>query len=142
MLTLVGAGLLIGPIVGILFVLALGFFSVRTTRAFGGKTNFKNMSAVGAYSTVPIILSLVFVFPVEIAIFGLDFFENNPPPMVINPFLYVALLGMDFLAVGWSFFLLVKGTAVATGLSGLKSFVVILSAGGLAGLGFVAFHFV
>ncbi len=141
-LTLVGAGLLIGPIVGILFVLAFAFFSVRTTKALGGKATLKNMSAVVAYSSVPIILSLVLVFPVEIAVFGLDFFGNNPPPMVIKPVVYVALLSMDFLAVGWFFLLLVEGTAVATGFSRLRSLIVTLGSGGLAGLGLVAFHFV
>lgn len=141
-LTLVGAGLLIGPIVGIIFVLALGFFSMRTTKALGGKTTFKNMSAVVAYSTIPIILSLVLVFPVEIAVFGLDFFGKNPPPMVIKPVAYVALLSMDFLAVGWFFLLLVEGTAVATGFSRVRSLIVTLASGGLAGLGFVVFHFV
>ena len=141
-LTLIGAGLLIGPIVGIIFVLALGFFSMRTTKALGGKTSLKNMSAVVAYSTVPIILSLVLVFPVEIAIFGLDFFGDNPPPMVIKPVVYVMLLAMDFLAVGWSLLLLVNGTAVATGFTKLRSLSVALASGGLAGLVFVAFHFV
>ena len=141
-LTIVGAGLLIGPIVGIIFVLALGFFSMRTSKALGGRTTLKNMSAVVAYSTIPIVLSLVFVFPVEIAVFGSDFFGTNPPPMVIKPVVYVTLLGMDFLAVAWSFVLLVKGTSVATGFSTVKSLTVTLASGGVAGLCFVGLHFI
>ena len=112
---LVGGGLLIGPIVGQLFTLVFCLLMHRIGRLLGGSGSFRNMHAVTAYSSSPIAYSLVFVFPIEIAIFGIYFFANNPPPLVINPVAYVVLLGLDGAAVLWSWLLLIEGTIVANG---------------------------
>lgn len=137
-LTLVGAGLIVGPFAGILAVLIFGFVSVQIAGAMGGSATLKNMIAVAAYASVPIALSLVFVFPIEIAIFGSYFFGNNPPPIVIKPTVYVVLLALDILTTLWSAILLVIGTMVASGLSLVRSMLVVLSNGVLAGLGILA----
>ncbi|HXX64954.1 MAG TPA: Yip1 family protein, partial [Bacteroidota bacterium] len=70
---LVGGGLLIGPIVGQLFTLVFCLLMHRIGRLLGGSGSFRNMHAVTAYSSSPIAYSLVFVFPIEIAIFGIYF---------------------------------------------------------------------
>jgi hypothetical protein len=44
-----------------------------------------------------------------------------PPPLVLNPAVYLGLLGFDALAVLWSCSLLYKGAAVLSGFSGLKA---------------------
>ncbi|HXX63872.1 MAG TPA: YIP1 family protein, partial [Bacteroidota bacterium] len=112
---IVGGGLLIGPIVGQLLTLLFSLLMHRIGRLLGGSGSFRNMHAVTAYSSSPIAYSLVFVFPVEIAIFGIYFFANNPPPLVINPVAYVVLLGLDGVAVLWSWLLFIEGTIVANG---------------------------
>ena len=142
LLTLVGTGLLFGPVVGILFVGFLGFTLAKTAGAMGRKVTAKNMSAVAAYSAVPIALSLAIVFPVELAVFGTDLFGNNPPPMVIKSAAYIALLGMDTLAVLWSLFLFVTGISVATGFTIRRALLVVLPVGCLVGLGLYALTFV
>jgi len=114
---LVGAGLIAGPPLGVLFVVLFSAVMQRMGHLLGGHGTFRNMYAVAAYASAPIGYSLVFVFPVEIAIFGMYFFANNPPPLVINPVVYLLLIGFDVAAFVWSSILLIEGTIVAHELS-------------------------
>ena len=120
--TLVGAGLIAGPFAGLLFVLVFSVLIHRIGRFLGGTGTFRNMHAVTAYASAPIVYAVIFVFPIEIAIFGTYFFGNNPPPLVINPVIYLVLIGFDLVAIVWSWVLLIEGTVVANGLSRGKAF--------------------
>jgi len=131
-------GLLIGPLVGILFVLLSSIVLSAFSRLLGGKATRRNTFAVVAYSTVPIVFSLVFVLPVEVGVFGLSFFDNNPSPLVLKPVEYVVLIGLDILAVVWSWILLVEGIVIANGFTRMKSAmagVVLLVLAGLSAAG-------
>lgn len=114
-------GLLAGPVAGILFVLLCSMVLAVCARMLGGKATVRNTRAVVAYSAVPIVFALVFVLPVEVAVFGLSFFDNNPSPLVLKPVEYVTLIGLDVLATLWSWVLLVEGIVVANGFTRLKS---------------------
>jgi hypothetical protein len=92
---------------------------------------------VASYAGAAIVYSLVFVFPIEIAIFGMYFFANNPPPLVISPVIYLLLLGMSGASFLWSLALLVEGTIVAHQLS--RGRAIILAVLMMVLTGFVAF---
>ncbi len=131
-------GFLAGPVVGIVFTLLCSVVLSTFARLLGGKASVRNTFAVVAYSTVPIVFSLVFILPVEVAVFGLSFFDNNPSPLVLKPVEYVILIGMDILATMWSWILLVEGIVVANGFTRLKSAmagVVLLVLAGLSAAG-------
>ncbi len=134
--TLVGTGALVGPPLGILFVVVFSLVLRRIARVIGGKATVKTTYAVVSYASVPIVLSFVLVFPLELALFGMYFFDNNPPPLVINPVGYVTLLGLDAVTVAWSWFLLIEGSIVANGFSRKQSVLIVLAVmlltGGLA----------
>jgi hypothetical protein len=100
-------------------------------RILGGRGTYRNTYAAVSYAVVPIIYTLVFLFPIEIAIFGAYLFANNPPPSVINPFAYLVLLTLDGAAILWSCWLLVEGVIVVGGLRRWKGFV---AAGVMMGL--------
>lgn len=134
LMTLVGWGSLIGVPLGLLFVLILSIVIVIATRLLGGRTSIRNTAAVIAYSSLPIVLSLAFVFPLEIAIFGVDFFGVNPPPMLLNPIVYTALLGFDTLAILWTLLLLFGGISVLTGFPKSKSLALTVIASVVPGL--------
>jgi len=121
---LVGAGVLAGPPAGILLVLILSLVVHRTGRLLGGRGTFRNVRAVVTYAAVPVVYSLVLVFPAEIALFGTYFFSNNPPPLVINPVAYVVLLALDGAAVLWSLALLVEATGVVNGFGRWRAVIV------------------
>ncbi len=137
-LALSGVGLLVGPPLGVVLTFIVAWALHRISRALKGKVTMRDMYAVVAYATVPASLALVFVYPIEIAIFGLYFFDNNPPPLVINPVAYLTLLGFDAASAIWSWFLLVEGMVVANGFARKKAFLVtvcIIAVTALAGTG-------
>ena len=114
---LVGAGFVIGPFAGVLFTFLFSFLVHRVGRLLGGTGSYRNVRAAIVYAMVPIVYSLVLVFPIEIALFGPYFFSDNPPPLVINPVAYIVLLGFDAAAMIWSLVLLIEGTVVVNGFS-------------------------
>jgi hypothetical protein len=138
---LVGAGLVIGPFAGVLFTFLFSLIVHRVGRLLGGTGSYRNVRAATVYASVPIVYSLVLVFPIEIAVFGSYFFSDNPPPLVINPVAYIVLLGFDAAAIVWSLVLLIEGAVVVNGFSRGKAAVlaaVMVSLASLAvyGLGF------
>ncbi|MEW6511904.1 MAG: YIP1 family protein [Bacteroidota bacterium] len=122
--TLLGTGIVLGPPAGVIVAALLAVFARGAGRAMGGHGTIRNVYAVIAYAAAPVAYSLVLVFPVEIAVFGMYLFGNNPSPMVINPALYIVLIGLDGAAVIWSWFLLGVGVRVALALSKGKGYVV------------------
>jgi hypothetical protein len=112
---LVGAGLVIGPLAGVLFMVVYSLIVHRVGRLLGGAGSYRNVRAATVYASVPIVYSLVLVFPIEIAVFGPYFFSDNPSPLVINPVAYIVLLGFDAAAIVWSLALLMEGAAVVNG---------------------------
>ena len=121
LLTLLGTGLLVGPPLGMLSVFLFSVVAVVLARVLGGKATMRNTFAVTSYASLPVVMSLICIFPLEMAIFGLDFFGKNPPPIVIKPVVYVALIGLDALAILGSWLLLVEGTRVANGFSRMRA---------------------
>ncbi len=114
-------GLAAGVPAGILGLLLLSVVLRTAARTLGGTGTIRNVFAVCAYAATPIVLSLVVVFPVEIALFGIYLFDRNPSPMVLKPVPYVVLAVIDGLAALWSFLLLGIGLRVATGLPGIRA---------------------
>lgn len=60
------------------------------------------------YAIHPIALMSLVLIPVQVAIFGQYFFSNNPPPQVINPLPFYALMFLSFIVVVSSMFFLYK----------------------------------
>ncbi|MGB5875275.1 MAG: Yip1 family protein [Bacteroidota bacterium] len=119
--TLLATGSLAGLGVGVVGVLIDAVLLSVLVRFLGGKATLRNLFAVVSYASVPVIFTLIFVYPIKIAIFGQYLFDQNPSPMIINPGLYVALLAFDVAAVIWSISLVVKGVSVGAGLTQKKS---------------------
>ena len=124
---ILGAGLILGPVLGIPFVYLFSLLMQSAARLVGGKGSVRSMFAVVSYASLLLVFALVFVLPIEVAIFGSYFFERNPPPLVINPAVYITLLGLDFLALIWSWLLLVEGSIVSNGFSRKKSLLLVLA---------------
>jgi hypothetical protein len=128
------AGCVAGPVVGIALVTLATVVSVLVGRRLGGVFQPWRTYAVLAYSAVPVVLCLVFVFPVQIGAFGVYLFGTNPSPMVIKPTIHVALMALNSLAVAWSVVLVIVGLSVVGQFSLLRSLAValflVLAAGG------------
>ena len=135
LLTLLGAGILIGIPVGVAFVSLLSVVISLGIRVLGRAVSVRNVAAVVAYAGMPLVLALMIIFPLEIAVFGMDFFGNNPPPMVINPLAYWALLGFDSMALLWSLILLYRGVSALTGFGQRKALMATVLAVAFLGAG-------
>lgn len=113
--TILGMGLLAGPFLGMITFVFLSRVIRAVTPLGGRKVPARNAFALLAYSAVPVVMSLVIVFPIEIAVFGIYLFDVNPPPLVLNPLAYIVLVGLDGIAAVWSAVLLVIGIRVMAG---------------------------
>jgi len=105
--SLLAGGLIAGPLVGVLFLGAAALILQRIKP----KSAWKDAYAVLVYAGAPLIFSFVFIFPVEIAVFGLFFFGSNPPPSVLDPFAYYALRTISAMAGLWA--LILVGLAIS-----------------------------
>lgn len=141
LLTLVGIAIVLGPIVGVFIIFLASMILRRVTNALGGKASRKNLFAVLAYATMPMALSLVFIIPLEIAIFGIDFFGSNPPPMIIKPLEYVLLIGLKSVAVLYALYLFIEATMAANAFERKKVAAVAFSAVSLVTICVLAVHF-
>ena len=124
---LASAGALAGVPLGFVLMLLLSAVTAGGIRSLGRRVAFRDTWAVVSYSSIPVVLSLVFILPLEIAIFGRDFFGTNPPPLVINPGVYSALMGFDGLAALWSVMLVYRGIAVVSGFGRVRTMIVMLT---------------
>ncbi len=134
LMTLVGTALIAGPIVGIASVIVLSFLLQQATKLFGGRATLRSLFAATAYALFPFVAVLVFLVPLEIAIFGMDFFGANPPPMLIKPVEYAALLIMKAIAAMYALFLLVEATMAANAFAGVRRLPVLLSVLAIVGV--------
>lgn len=76
---------------------------------------FKDIYSLNIYSFIPLIISLFFIFPVELVVLGGDIFSNNPNPFEIKPTVAYFLSGFEIILFVWSIVLLTKSIIFITG---------------------------
>lgn len=118
-----GAGVVLGPVLAI--VLPGVAQLVLTTLKV--KARFRNSLASLAYSTSPVIFSVIVILPVELAVFGMYMFTGNPSPYSLKPVAYVTLIGLDSLLSLWAVVLGVVGLRVVHQTSWAKAVLAMLA---------------
>jgi len=133
---------ILGTLIGIPFGIALcpiaSSLHWGLSKIFDNKASFRNSLGITSYSLTPIVISLLFVLPIELLTFGMYFFTFNPPPITIKPVLYMLLIGFDIALALWSWILLIIGTNVGNQISLWKSIVINSVVYGLIVIGLVA----
>ena len=69
---------------------------------------FKDIYSLNAYSFIPLVFGLIFIFPVEIIVLGKDLFSNNPYSFQIKPLITYILIGFEIITIIWSLILIYK----------------------------------
>lgn len=69
-------------------------------------TRYKDNLTIIAYSHVPLVLSLIFILPVEFALFGKFWLFSNPSPFIINETVAYIFSAMEILTLLWVFILI------------------------------------
>ncbi len=121
---------LASPVVGLFLMsataLAVWQWNVRVWRV---RIPFRSTAAFIAYALIPVVISVVFILPIELAVFGPYLFSDNPTPQFYKPAVFYLLTGLDALALIWTLFLYHKGFSSVYGLSLWKNLIPILLVG-------------
>jgi hypothetical protein len=104
-MSLLLGGMAAGPPVGVLLTLLMAVSLWTALRLTGVTVRFRNLYAVLAYCSVPVLLAAVFLLPLEVFTFGRYFFSLNPPPWLLKPFSYYAFVSLGFAVAAWTFVL-------------------------------------
>ncbi len=110
--SLFGAGFLSGIVAGPLVLVAFSALFKAMATAQGRSVSMLNAYAVYSYALVPVLLTVVFIFPLEIVAFGRYFFTAQPTPYSLRPMMYMILVGLDAIFALWSLTLIVQGARV------------------------------
>lgn len=121
LLELLIIGTLLGATAGGIGMLMISTIFHLVTRSLGGRGSIRDSYALIGYSSVPILFSLILVFPIELMTFGMYLFAGNPSPYVIKPTLFLVLAGLDLTLFIWTVVLVILGTKVIHRLSTFKS---------------------
>lgn len=93
------------------FLITIGFiFLISSVQSkIFQKSNVKlrtiDVMALNSYSQIPLVFSLVLIFPVEMIVLGADLFSNNPYSFQIKPVITYILFFVEIVMVIWSFLL-------------------------------------
>ncbi|MGD0038453.1 MAG: Yip1 family protein [Bacteroidota bacterium] len=123
-LVLIFLAILIGIPFGIVLCPLVSSLHWGLSKILDKKASFRNSLGITSYSLIPIIITLVFVLPIELLTFGMYFFTFNPPPITIKPMLYMLLIGLDIALAVWAWILLIIGTKVGNQISLWKSILI------------------
>ena len=88
---------------------AYSFIIKVITKASGVKTRLKDNLAILTYSLIPHSLALCIIFPIEVAVFGVNIFSTNPSPFLLKPTVAYIFSGFEVLIFLWSIFLAIIG---------------------------------
>ena len=121
LLNLLIAGFCLGPFLGILAILLYSLILKIESKFLSFVLTFRNAFALGAYSLLPIVLSVIFILPIEVLTFGQFFFSSNPSPFVLRPVSYSVLIVLDGLFLCWSIALQLLGLRVLVQSSWIKT---------------------
>ncbi len=109
-LALILWALLIGVSLGCVLFPIISFLHFILTMLLGGKATFRSSIGITSYSSMPFIISLVLLLPIELMTFGMYLFTFNPHPITIKPVSYIVLIGLNAIMILWAFILLIIGT--------------------------------
>jgi hypothetical protein len=112
-----------GSIGGIVSLYLFGALFRWTGGWMGGKASAENLRAAIAWSSVPVICSLVLWIP-SFAIFGQELFTTETPNIDVNPSLLFVLFGygaIEMIIGVWAFVVLLKCIGQVQGFSAWKA---------------------
>jgi hypothetical protein len=97
------------------FLLLYSFILKFVLRASDIETRFRDNLAVLIYSFIPHIFGIIFLFVLEVVVFGEYLFSVNPTPFIVKGLIAYLFLGAEVLIILWSVFLSYSALRVQTG---------------------------
>ena len=109
LLPLLLTGSLAGIAVGIPLLIILSSVFHLVAKVFRGKGGWKETYAVTGWSLIPIVFSVVFLLPLELATMGLYFFSSGLSGYDLKPTVFLILTGLDGICAVWTIILISLG---------------------------------
>ncbi len=122
--------IIVGPIAGIFIMYLSTFIILILSKLLKGRGTYRNVKVILAYSLFPLSLASVFLVPLELGLFGMYLFTSNPPIELIKPLGAYLLMGLNAMAIVWSFILFMKGSRILYEWSTIRSMLLTLMAFG------------
>jgi Yip1 domain len=122
--------LLLGVVMGLVISVPLGVSMAGVLHTIlhfaGGRAGWRNTYAVFGWALAPLVISVVFILPIELASLGLVLFSVNPSPMQIKPFVYGPLTFLEGATVVWALILASFGFRLVHKLRFMTALVIVL----------------
>jgi len=99
-------------LVSILLIFIITYLITLLNNMLGLLTRFKDNLSILTFSFIPVIISLIFLTPIEYAIFGKYWFVHNPSPFLVDYFTAYVLVGIEVLMFLWTILLFATGIYV------------------------------
>jgi hypothetical protein len=90
-----------GILVGVVSITIISLLISNLTKFFKVRTLFRNVWSVVSFSFVPLIYSLVFLLPVKLLTFGINYFNSDHSFVSLNQSVHYILLTLDYLMLLW-----------------------------------------
>ncbi|MDY0083879.1 MAG: hypothetical protein RBR74_11915 [Ignavibacteriaceae bacterium] len=87
------------------FIFFISFIQSKILQRIQIKLRTIDVIALNSYTQIPLIFSLVLIFPVELIVLGTDVFSNNPFAFQIKPTVTYMLLTIETMMILWTFIL-------------------------------------
>lgn len=94
------------PFYFIVSILVLSLVVTMITKRWKMKTRFKDNLSLTIYSFLPMVFSLLLLFPLEIAVFGESLFSSNPSPFLVKEYFAYLFLSLEGILILWTIILL------------------------------------
>ncbi|MCX7612252.1 MAG: YIP1 family protein [Ignavibacterium sp.] len=108
-----------------LLILIFSFILKFSFKVFKLNSRLIDIYSTVTYSFIPQVFAIIFIFPVEVTVYGELLFSNNPYPYSVKEGVFYVLVGFEILTVIWSVFLMIKAIS-SFKLSIIKSIVITL----------------
>ncbi len=88
-----------------LFLILYSYCFTLVNEFLNIKTRFRDNFSVLIYSLIPYVFGIIFLFVIELVVFGGYLFSINPSPFVVKEFVAYLFAGAELSLVLWSVFL-------------------------------------
>jgi hypothetical protein len=96
----------IGSVVGSIFVLCISLVLKLLFKFSDEKPNFKSLFALLSYITAPMSISISFLLPAKLSVFGIYYFTETPKPYDLKPIPFYIFVLIDLILKLYSLSLL------------------------------------
>ncbi|HLX13474.1 MAG TPA: Yip1 family protein [Bacteroidota bacterium] len=115
LIAIMGAGLAMGPLLGVIFVLLSSAITWSLLEMAKEQLPFRTVFALSAYSMIPVVISAITILPIELMTFGIYLFTSAPSPYLLHPTSFVIIAILDGACGLWAILLFFIGLRTVLG---------------------------